>query len=72
MKELDRFVYSASHDLRAPLTSLLGLINIAQTDHYINGITEHPRVDEEKRTQTGFVYYRHYQLLAKLKAPPRG
>jgi len=28
-QELDRFVYSASHDLRAPLTSLLGLVNIA-------------------------------------------
>lgn len=28
--ELDRFVYSTSHDLRAPLTSLLGLINIAE------------------------------------------
>lgn len=28
--ELDRFVYSASHDLRAPLTSMLGLIMIAQ------------------------------------------
>jgi signal transduction histidine kinase len=27
--ELDRFVYSTSHDLRAPLTSILGLINIA-------------------------------------------
>ena len=40
-EELDRFVYSASHDLRAPLTSLLGLINIAQTDHFINGISEH-------------------------------
>lgn len=40
-EELDRFVYSASHDLRAPLTSLLGLISIAQTDRYINGITEH-------------------------------
>ncbi len=26
--ELDRFVYSTSHDLRAPLTSLQGLINI--------------------------------------------
>ena len=26
--ELDRFVYSTSHDLRAPLTSILGLINI--------------------------------------------
>lgn len=28
--ELDRFVYSASHDLRAPLSSLLGLISIAE------------------------------------------
>jgi signal transduction histidine kinase len=27
-KELDRFVYSTSHDLRAPLTSIMGLINI--------------------------------------------
>lgn len=27
--ELDRFVYSTSHDLRAPLTSILGLLNIA-------------------------------------------
>jgi PAS domain S-box-containing protein len=30
--ELDRFVYSASHELRAPLTSILGLISIAQMD----------------------------------------
>lgn len=27
-KELDQFIYSASHDLKAPLSSLLGLINI--------------------------------------------
>ena len=29
-KEIDRFVYSASHDLRAPLTSVLGLIDVCQ------------------------------------------
>lgn len=28
-RELDRFVYSASHDLKAPLSSVLGLIEIA-------------------------------------------
>ncbi|WP_281321782.1 PAS domain S-box protein [Flavobacterium aestivum] len=30
--ELDRFVYSASHDLRAPLKSMLGLIHITKDD----------------------------------------
>ncbi|HEX6892704.1 MAG TPA: HAMP domain-containing sensor histidine kinase [Chryseolinea sp.] len=31
--ELDRFVYSTSHDLRAPLTSVMGLINITERSH---------------------------------------
>lgn len=30
--ELDRFVYSASHELRAPLASVLGLINLIRLD----------------------------------------
>jgi len=30
--ELDRFVYSASHDLRAPLSSLLGLIALSERE----------------------------------------
>lgn len=31
-QELDRFVYSTSHDLRAPLASILGLINLTELE----------------------------------------
>ena len=31
--ELDRFVYSASHEIRSPLSSILGIVNIARTDN---------------------------------------
>lgn len=34
--ELDHFVYSISHDLRAPLTSIMGLISIMEQDHSSN------------------------------------
>ncbi len=38
--ELDRFVYSASHDLRAPLASVQGLVEIASKDPTIKGKDE--------------------------------
>ncbi|HSD14804.1 MAG TPA: PAS domain S-box protein, partial [Flavobacterium sp.] len=38
--ELDRFVYSTSHDLRAPLKSMLGLINISKSEIEEKGTTE--------------------------------
>lgn len=36
--ELDRFVYSASHELRAPLASVLGLINIILSEEEEAGL----------------------------------
>lgn len=38
--ELDKFVYSVSHDLRAPLTSILGVTEIAKEDTQDPLITE--------------------------------
>ena len=39
--ELDRFVYSASHDLRAPISSMLGLLNLCSYTEDMTEITEY-------------------------------
>ena len=39
-QELDQFVYSVSHNLRAPIASLLGLIEIAKYEKDINEINQ--------------------------------
>ncbi len=40
-QELDRFVYSASHDLSAPLKSIMGLINIATLENKRTDLSNH-------------------------------
>jgi PAS domain S-box-containing protein len=42
--ELDRFVYSTSHDLRAPLTSLLGLVNLMEGESLSGDAREYLRM----------------------------
>jgi signal transduction histidine kinase len=40
-QELDRFVYSASHDLSAPLKSILGLIQLTRLENKNDALTNH-------------------------------
>ena len=57
--ELDRFVYSTSHDLRAPLTSVMGLINITERSQNPEDVSQVPRHDEGSRAFAGQIYKRH-------------
>lgn len=53
--ELDRFVYSASHDLRAPLASVLGLVNIARLDKGNNFETYLDKIETSVLRLDGFI-----------------
>lgn len=46
--ELDNFVYKVSHDLRAPLSSVLGLVNLSGMDGNDDNPTEYIRIIGEK------------------------
>ncbi|MBJ7879773.1 PAS domain-containing protein [Gelidibacter salicanalis] len=48
--ELDRFVYSASHDLRAPLKSLLGLSDIIREDTDEDNVIQLEQMDMMKKS----------------------
>lgn len=50
--ELDNFVYKVSHDLRAPLSSVLGLVNLAQ----------HPRNEDDPKAYLKIIGERVNQL----------
>lgn len=54
--ELDRFVYSVSHDLRAPLSSMLGVIEFAETETTDPEMLEHlSMLKKSARKLDGFV-----------------
>lgn len=55
-KELDRFVYSASHDMRAPLSTLRGLLNLAKKTRDVNEINDlHEKMANRIQTMEGFI-----------------
>jgi len=54
--ELDRFVYSASHDMRAPLSSLLGLMEIVRLTNKNEELDEYfDRMRKRILTMEGFI-----------------
>lgn len=55
-EELDRFVYSASHDMRAPLSSLLGLIHLSEkTDKPEEVVLFLQMMKDRIKTMEGFI-----------------
>lgn len=54
--ELDHFVYSASHDLKAPLSSILGLINIAKYEVKDENVMDYfVRIENRIERLTSFI-----------------
>jgi PAS domain S-box-containing protein len=49
--ELDNFVYKVSHDLRAPLSSVLGLVNLAKMDGNDDSLAEYIKLIGQKVQQ---------------------
>ena len=53
--ELDSFAYSVSHDLKAPLTSIQGLLNVARLDDGKNALEFYSRIEESVDKLDSFI-----------------
>ncbi len=55
-EELDNFVYKVSHDLRAPISSILGLVNIAKNDNSKSNVLACiKQIEKSAITQDNFI-----------------
>lgn len=48
--ELDNFVYKVSHDLRAPLSSILGLVNLARLPNNTDNLADYLKIVGKKQS----------------------
>ncbi|MCF6351782.1 MAG: ATP-binding protein [Cyclobacteriaceae bacterium] len=53
--ELDSFAYSVSHDLKAPLSSIQGLLNVAKLENGKNAMEFYQRIDSSVEKLDNFI-----------------
>ena len=72
-EDLDRFVYSASHDLRAPITSLLGLVDLMNRESPPTGFKKYLDLQEKslKRLEGYIRDIVDYSRNARLEVEPQ-